>query len=342
MPGMKTMLETILKNAGASDNMEEVMDACISIKNGQNIPALKGFSEDYFNFATIATDIYANSHSFEKVKKFAQDYWKPLERHMEASNLRVWSESEYASSDLETRNAALDDFLKDHGFATVPTVRKKALRDKAPDDFLEDHDFATVPTISKKALRDKARIMLERNIKRTGGIAYAESATAAALHSMFGTTEINGGKQPMIYPPEKVSSQPLTVLNNLVALAGQKLIDGIEKAGDRYLGDVPITMGKNDYLVNLKKYSIQDCFGNNSITAHTNRPVFAIIGGQKKKRNLNIVPYEKKPGVYSYGVLINEDDPNSFVAIRDYKGEIATIDLSDEGIQKLLYKVRKQ
>lgn len=320
MPRFGAYLDTIIRSGGNTDNTERFKDACLAIHGEQNLTALKGVSEECFDFSAMAVAMLQNSRDMNQVKKLAAEYFDPKHSNMQEIYQKRWRELKYGSAQLETRNDALDKFLKKAGFA------------------LDTHWYGDkVPNINRNSMREETYTILKRIFLRTGSIAMSEATTAYVLNAMYGETEINGVKQFMEYPPEKVSSQSLITLQNVVAAGGQRLVSGIEKAGDRYLGAVKIKKIK-DFISPKSLGNIQEYF-NKDLTISKNRTVEAMIDGVWKKRNLNISPVSNSPGKYFYYILLDEEDSNSWLPITDPEdGEVATVDLSEEGFQKLLYR----
>jgi hypothetical protein len=155
------------------------------------------------------------------------------------------------------------------------------------------------------------------------------------FQSRYGVTEINGEKQPMIDPPEKASPVSEFVVHNVVSKLGQDLVRRIEKAGDKYLGIVPIRLvrsGDGDNLfIPIEKDTAK--YFEKPLTSSKGRTVEVLINGEWEKRNLNIAPVGGRSGIYVYYILVDPNNSYSRIEILDPQDNTpAMVDLSGEGI----------
>jgi hypothetical protein len=316
IPFLKSSLASVIRRADVNTDGKRLLDACVAVVDNGNAPAIRGMDQDVKDFARYAVDAYKTNQSLEEIKKAAVWYFTPQDSAANALRDKEWKDSDYSKSAKTT----VGNFLKNAGFGDGGWWGW----------------FQSISPLVKNSLQEEAYGIIQRVYKRSGSFAIAESVALQTLRSRFGTTEINGEEQPMVDPPEKANGLPYFVNVNFVAGRGQMLVKDIEKAGDKYLGDVKVRMSANQTFIPPESERKIPAYFQKPLTRFKSRPVEALINGEWKPRNLNIEPVGTKRGVYAYYVLADEKDSNSKIYLLDPRdNQWGTVNLSPERLAQI-------
>ncbi len=286
-----------------------VMDACIAVKDNENVPAIKGIDKDVVFFASFAVDHYDGTNNINDLLDFRDKFLAPQDEKTLSYRTNQWKQEKYSTN----KDSELDAFLKRNKFATD-----------------EGLFWNSIPATVKNEFRQKAYDILKHVYMKTSSISIAESVASNVLSNNFGDTEINGQKERMYNPPTKINTKYSDVaISNFVADKGQRIIKSIEDAGDNYKGYIPVRrISRHDFMKNMKDIQKAD-FYTKDFVKDKHRKIQVKINDKWEERSLRIEATPLNNTAYSYYFLLDESDALSKeYIINPATGKRAVIDFS--------------
>ncbi len=178
---LKTACEHSIKNG---KNVEEIFDACVAVKDNNEVPAIKGVDKSIRDFADIAVVTYQGSDK-SKLLELRDIFFKEENSATVEFRKSTWN-NEYSFGDKSMK--LLDEFYDDYGYDSL--FKKK----HATDD-------------DKKLMNASVLKTMERVYKKTGSLSIAKIVTNQYIENLFKRTYINSkhGEEAkyMVNPPRE-------------------------------------------------------------------------------------------------------------------------------------------